>query len=68
MYSGLPHSEQWARSAKDEYRVFFREEAPEVHVIADIGNEVKLRNGAPERRRQVRQWQFTMLEGREVLV
>lgn len=36
-------------------------------MIDDIGNEAKLRNGAPESLRHVWQWQLTMLVGRVLL-
>ena len=53
MDSGLPHSGQRVRLANDEYRVFFMDDGPDAHGIGETGNQAKLRNGAPERRRQV---------------
>lgn len=43
------------------------EDAPDVHVMDDLGNEAKLRNGAPESLRHVWQWQLAMLVGRVLL-
>lgn len=46
-----------------EYFVVFRDAAPEVQVIDELGKSANVRNGDPESLRHVLQWQCVRLLG-----